>query len=48
MLAELAARAGPLFEIRCKGSTKKRSEQENPRASSIYSGRLFDFLKSEG
>ena len=27
MLAELAARAGPLFEIRCKSTTKKRSHQ---------------------
>ena len=27
MLAELAARAGPFSEIRCKGTTKKRSHQ---------------------
>ena len=27
MLAELAARAGPFFQIRCKGTTKKRSHQ---------------------
>ena len=27
MLAELAAIAGPFFEIRCKSTTKKRSHQ---------------------